>query len=97
MAPAVSISGVILKEKAERFAKEMKHGDFDCSTGWLSNTITYKVVCGESGGVESGTTNTLPELLKGYSMSDIYILNADETGFVWRITPNKTMTFNGAN
>ena len=28
----VSISGVILKE-VERFAKEMNHDDFDCSTG----------------------------------------------------------------
>ena len=41
--PPVLILVVILKEKMERFAKEMNHDDFDCSTGWLVDLMrTYK-------------------------------------------------------
>jgi hypothetical protein len=44
----IPVSGLILREKAEEFAKEVGHSEFKASTGWLDkfkrrNGISHSV------------------------------------------------------
>jgi hypothetical protein len=50
------VSGPILREEAEEFAKELGHSEFKASTGWLEkfksrNGVSHKVLSGESAAV----------------------------------------------
>ena len=97
------VSGPLLKEKAEVFAKSLGHPGFKASNGWLArfkerNNIHQLRVCGESAGVDDETVDgwreeTLPAIIKDYDPQDIY--NADETGLFYRMTPDKTLAFSG--
>lgn len=53
----MSISGSVLKEKAQRCADKLGHNGFWASNGWLSrfkkkNKVSFKKVRGESASVD---------------------------------------------
>ena len=97
------VSGPLLKEKADMFAKSLGHADFKASNGWLArfkerNNIRQLRVCGESAGVDDERvgewrTETLPTIIQDYDPRDIF--NADETGLFYRMAPDKTLAFTG--
>ena len=90
------MSGHILKEKAEYFAKEFSK-DFRASNGWLEkfkkrNNIIFKAICGEIASVNQSSTciewsAIFKDVLREYDPNDIH--NADETALFYRCTPKK--------
>lgn len=98
-----SISGPILKNKAEDFAVALGYRDFKCSEGWLSrfkkrHEIGFAKTCGEAKDVNKGAgkdavsdwyNKCYPEITKGYDDSQIYY--ADEVSVSCEITPDKTL------
>ena len=101
----ISISGPLLKEKADNFARELNHLDFKATDGWLSRWkkregIKYKRAHGEKGSANTELaanwiSNEIPKLLEEYSPKDIY--NADETGLYYRAMPDGSLTFRSEN
>lgn len=101
----IPISGSILQQKAEDFAKEFGYSsDFKASNGWLENfkkrqNIVFRKLYGESASVNESVCNEwlkeLPSLLQGYDPNDVF--NAGETGLFYRCLPDKTATFKGKN
>lgn len=97
----VPLQGGLIREQAERFAKQMGLPSFQASTGWLDkfksrHGIVQKVMSGESASVaeidcDDYRQNVLPSLLEKYSPDDIF--NADETGLFFRCLPEKTLAF----
>lgn len=97
----VRVSGPMLKGKAEELAKKLGHDDFKATDGWLSrwksrHEIKFKKAHGEKesadvGGAEEWKLTKLPELLAKFSADDIY--NADETGLLYRATPNGSLSY----
>lgn len=95
------ISGPIVLQKAEQFAKSLKYEHFKASQGWLENfkkrnAIVQKVMCGESAEVSETDCSVwreehLKPLLQQYKPQDIF--NADETGLFFKCLPDKTLTF----
>jgi len=95
----VNISGPIIRNKAEKLAKQMGHPDFQCSSGWLDrfktrHAYSFRTIVGEAHGVtnamvETWQQTTLPNLLSTYAPEDIY--NADEMGLFYKMQPNKSM------
>lgn len=89
----VSISGVVMREKALDFAKKLGYESFNASVGWLDkfksrHGIVFRKLCGESGAVDQGVCDEwiekLTSLIKTYKLEDIY--NADETGMFFEFT-----------
>jgi hypothetical protein len=101
----VPLQGGLIREQAEKFAKEMGIQSFQASVGWLDkfkarNGIVQKVMSGESASVpevdyEDYCRNVLPSLLAGYNPNDIF--NADETGLFFKCLPEKTLAFKSEN
>ena len=100
------VSGPLLQAKAEEFALQLGETSFKCSTGWLDrfkdrHGITFKKVCGESKSVNEHSKDMtdwaaeLKTLLSEYNPNDIF--NADETGLFFRLLPDKTLDFKGAD
>jgi len=97
----VSISGLILKAKAEELAKKFDHCDFVATDGWLSrwktrHNIKFKKLHGEKSSADSQSAekwkNTkVPIYLSTYSPDEIY--NADETGLYYRATPDGSLCY----
>jgi hypothetical protein len=99
----IPVGGLLLREKADKFAKKLGHNSFQCSVGWLDrfksrHGIVFRDVCGEAASVDedvvthwSGTA--LPALIASYEPRDVF--NADETGIFYRLLPDKTMCFKG--
>ena len=93
----VPVNGIILKEKAVFFAKELDIKDFQASNGWLErwktrNNISYKTVAGEAKScapimTTSWNETLLPTILSKYKLEDIY--NADEFGLFYQPLPEK--------
>ena len=83
----INLSGVILRQKAEEFAKALGYNDFRASSGWLEkfkrrHDIVFRKICGESADVNADIcddwVNRLKTITASYKPEDI--LNADETG-----------------
>ncbi|KAL1457150.1 hypothetical protein WDU94_001811 [Cyamophila willieti] len=96
----VPVSGILMKEKAKVFAKNLGIKDFLASEGWLTNfkkrnDIVFKKVCGESGSVDNTVCSEwqreLQVLVKDRDPKDIF--NTDETGLFFKCLPDKTLTF----
>ncbi|GBM94237.1 Tigger transposable element-derived protein 4 [Araneus ventricosus] len=95
------VSGLMLQQKAENFAKEMdSNNEFKESNCWLENfkkrhNIVFWKLCRESASVNSSSCeewlSELPSLLKDYKAYDVF--NADETGLFYQCLPNKTAAF----
>jgi hypothetical protein len=87
----IPVSGQILREKAEQFAKKLGHSEFKAGTGWLDkfkshNGISHKVLNGESAAVSDidydyCRKEILPQLIQNYDPRDIF--NTDETSLLF--------------
>ena len=96
----VSVSGPLLATKVRLFPDMLGKSDFEASSGWLSwfkerYSIVFKNVCGESSSISPDTvdhwvSDSLPKLIEGYD-----VFNADVTGLLWRMLPDKTMAMEG--
>ena len=84
------ISGPMLQEKAEIYAKTLGHDDFRASNVWLRkfkqrNGVVFRKVCGESADVNNETCDDWKEklqtLTQDYTPDDIF--NADELGLIF--------------
>lgn len=99
----IPVSGDIIREKAEKFAKDLGIDSFQASSGWLEkfkirNGIVQRVLSGEGADVseiacDEYRQRVLPALLEGYKPDDIF--NADETGLFFKCLPDKTLAFKG--
>ncbi|KAL0861588.1 hypothetical protein ABMA27_009087 [Loxostege sticticalis] len=99
----VPISGPILQQKANDFARLMGKENFECSSSWVQrfrarHNIVAGKVCGEAAGVPEGVSeewlsHKWPALCEGYTPEEIF--NADETGLFYNLTPDKTLKFKG--
>ncbi|XP_008189539.1 tigger transposable element-derived protein 4-like [Acyrthosiphon pisum] len=96
----VPVSGLLLKEKAKSFAKELGIPFFSASDGWLTNFkkrngIVFKKMCGESSSVDDNVCSEwhrkLSTLLKNYEPRNMF--NTDETALFFKCLPDKTFTF----
>jgi len=96
----VPVSGLLLKEKAKSFAKELGIPFFSASDGWLTNFkkrngIVFKKICGESSSVDDNVCSEwhrkLSTLLKNYEPRNVF--NTDETALFFKCLPDKTFTF----
>ncbi|XP_065667761.1 tigger transposable element-derived protein 4-like [Hydra vulgaris] len=84
----VPISGLLEKEKALYFAKELSFENFQASDGWLNKFkkkygISFKTISGEAKSVNDQMIapwleTTLPTILSRYPLENIF--NADEFG-----------------
>jgi hypothetical protein len=100
----VTISGSVLRTKAENFGKQLtSKNDFTCSSSWIDRWKKRHSVCsgkisGEAAAVDDNVVgnwlNTVwPELRRQYNSDDIF--NADETGLFYKLTPDQTLKFKG--
>lgn len=96
----IKVDGLMLKSKAEEFAKKLGNDEFKASDGWLTNwkrrnEVTFKTECGESGSVDPESAAqwmlSLDPILKEYEARDIF--NADETGLLFKCDPKSTFAF----
>jgi hypothetical protein len=97
------INSLLLKEKANQIAKNLKIVDFNFSNGFIDrfkkrNAVEFQIIHGVSDGVPEEISNDwinkkLPQLIKDYEPNDIF--NGDEFGLFWRILPNKTYKIKG--
>lgn len=94
------MSGLVLKEKAKAFAKDLNIPNFSASEGWLTNfkkrnDIVFKKICGESASVNVDVCldweKKLETLTENYEPHNIF--NTDETGLFFKCLPDKTFTF----
>ena len=97
----IPISGPILQAKAQEFAQEFGHPEFQCSNGWLSRFkarkgIGFRAIKGEAKSVKPEAVDAwkktlLPKLLEEFAPEDIY--NADETGLFYQLQPDKSLVY----
>jgi hypothetical protein len=95
----ILINGTILLEKANKYAQQLGHTNFKASSEWLTNwkkkrhDVVFRTVCGKKASVNthycSNWIKNLPDVLAGYSSSDIF--NADEKGLFFKCLPDKTL------
>lgn len=95
------VSGEVIKDRAQIYAKQLGFTNFKASSGWLEkfnkrNGLCSKKLCGESADADITVANEyknniLPEIIKNYHPNNIF--NADETALFYKCMPNRTMTF----
>jgi hypothetical protein len=100
--PEVAISGRVLLEKANDFAKELAHGKNSISAAWIDrwntrHNIMSKKMRGEWAALrESDVLHEwkdikLRQILGTLAPRDIY--NKDETGLFWKALPDRALAF----
>lgn len=101
-AKSLPVSGVILQEKAKKFAEKFADTTFKASNGWLDSfkrrhRLTFNAVCGEANDVQQSIVDDwhkkLPEIIAGYAPENI--ANCDETALFFRALPTKSLQFKG--
>ena len=65
------VSGPLLREKAQEFAKLLNHDTFQCSGGWLDrfrtrHNIVFRDICGEAAAELSTVTSVIRGLQRAY-------------------------------
>lgn len=101
-AEGVEVSGMMLKLKSVEFNKFLGGSEtFTSSNGWLDrfqkrHGIRNVKLAGEcaDGDLHSAleyATNTIPELLKNENITLPQLYNGDETGLIYRKTPNSSL------
>lgn len=89
-----------VQEMAKKLAKVYKVDNFKASNGWLHkfklrHNISSRVIKGESGLVDNELIESFKEVyskkLESYSPDNIY--NCDETGFFFKCSPNRTLSY----
>ncbi|XP_050329997.1 tigger transposable element-derived protein 4-like [Bactrocera neohumeralis] len=101
----IPVSGPMLQEKANGFAAHFGILDFNCSASWISrfkvrhNIVAGKIVSESSSDDQNSTTNWLISVWLNLQRQffDDEIFNADETGFFYKLMPDKTLKFKGEN
>lgn len=100
----ISVSGPILKEIAEEFAKSLGIHTFRGSNGWLEkfkkrHDLAFKKVCGEHASVSKEVCQERKCekqcLVNSYNPNDVF--NSDETGAFSKCLSDKTLTFKNDN
>lgn len=99
----VPLSGPILQQKASEMGSKIEDKDFVCSKSWIErfkkrHCIIGGKIVGESASVDMNVVSdwfktVWPDLRKNYSSDNIF--NADETGLFYKLTPDKTLKFQG--
>ena len=94
----ITVTGPLLKEKALKFARELKIDDFKASEGWLEkfkirHNIKLKTKKGESNSVDTEViknwNNKLKSICDGYDLKNIS--NCDETGLFFKKQTDRTL------
>lgn len=97
---SIKFDGLMIRTKAEEFAKMLGKTDFKASDGWLANwkkrnNVSYKNEHGESGSVNFENAAqwmlSLDPILKEYDQRNIF--NADETGLFFKCEPKSTFAY----
>lgn len=95
----VTITGIVIQQKALKFAELLGNNTFKASSGWLDKfkhrySIKEHNKHGES---QSAPIEQIPEMreklkdvLKNYRKEDIF--NCDETGLYWKMEPNRGLS-----
>lgn len=99
----VPISGPILQAKADQLAEKMKIENFKCSASWIQrfrqrHNIGFGKISSKSSAVNTEMcsnwlANVLLSLQAGYCDDEMY--NADESGLLFKLGPDKTLRFKG--
>lgn len=96
----IQVDGLMVKAKAEEFARKLGNTTFKASDGWPTNwkkrnEVLCKTECGESGSVNPESAAqwmlSLDPILQEYDASQIF--NADETGLYYKCEPQTTLAF----
>lgn len=96
----IQLDGIMIRTKAEEFAKKLGKLEFKASDGWLANwkkrnDVIYKTQHGESGSVNFEDAAqwmlSLDPILKEYENKNIF--NADETGLYFKCEPERTFAY----
>ncbi|XP_017871348.1 PREDICTED: tigger transposable element-derived protein 4-like [Drosophila arizonae] len=99
----ISLNGPLLQQKANFFAKQFKIKDFNCSGSWISRfKVRHNILSGTASteslpekkcDAKEWLTQIWPALRKDYSDDDIF--SANETGLLYKLTPDKTLNMKG--
>ena len=99
----IHLSGPLIKERALKFAEELKIDTFKASNGWLDgfmkrHNIVFKTMSGERGDVDivvEDWKSKLHELCQGYDPKDIF--NMDKTGVFFKDGKRTTFAVQGSD
>ncbi|KAG0439732.1 Tigger transposable element-derived protein 6 [Dictyocoela muelleri] len=97
-----TIQDFCLQKNGLKSADIYKFGNFKASSGWLQkfktrHNITSKFIKGESGLVDENVLEEFKDVyskkLSSYNKADVF--NCDETGLLFKCTPNKNLCHKG--
>lgn len=100
--PTLPISGTWLQERAKKIAEEEGKSGFKASNNWLEGfknrfKLSTRRSCGEAAKVDQEDIDSWlernQETLNSYPVKNIF--NADETGFFYKMLPNRSVHFKG--
>ena len=100
--PSLPISNLWMQQKAKTIAEGLGISVFEASDCWVSafkqrHKLSTKRTCGEASKVDQeeidAWLNEHETVLNAYPLEDIF--NADETGFFYKMLPNRSIHFKG--
>ncbi|NWJ09037.1 TIGD4 protein, partial [Crypturellus undulatus] len=97
---AVPLSGPVLRLKANELARQLGHGDFRCSNGWLDRfrarygrALRAPPANDAADALALWCRGALPRYLNRYRPKDVFSLQ--ETGLLYQMLPRSTFSFRG--